>query len=336
METREPRLTGYFDVVREAAGFFGRQKETSERLWSGRYEDFWWKNMRDRWLEFEAAACSELEQFHDDRATMRKAQAFTARELTEPHLLGAPMVRRSYTKPFGYPGDYGTMIHIYDDRFDGKTAYDRIIHRTIVNHPLATGVRTRKDFVVDLLTEASRTKDNLRALSVGAGPAQEVVEAVPSLACGSSTWTLVDQEPRALEHACNAVDRVTGGSTEHRAVGAKVQFRDVIDDPATLTDLGEQDVVYSTGLFDYLSHELAQELARAMYGMLAPGGTLAIANASAPNRHRWLLDCVLDWRLTYRDEADMRAIALALPGEACFTFTAEPTGAYRFMLVERP
>ena len=73
--------------------------------------------------------------------------------------------------------------------------------------------------------------------------------------------------------------------------------------------LPPQDVIYSLGLFDYLSHRRAKALAHDLYAQVAPGGKLIIANVKTGRETcQWPLDLVTDWSLVYRSEADMRAM----------------------------
>ncbi|HEY5312523.1 MAG TPA: class I SAM-dependent methyltransferase, partial [Pirellulales bacterium] len=67
----------------------------------------------------------------------------------------------------------------------------------------------------------------------------------------------------------------------------------------------EFDLVYSTGLFDYLSQRAARRLVRSMFGMLRPGGSLLVANFLPGIRDLGYMESFMDWQLVYRNRSDM-------------------------------
>jgi hypothetical protein len=70
-----------------------------------------------------------------------------------------------------------------------------------------------------------------------------------------------------------------------------------------------QDLIYSAGLYDYLSQNVAQRLTRRLFEMLRPGGRLVIANFALSTPDAGYLEAFMDWWLVYRDEAQMRDLA---------------------------
>ena len=67
------------------------------------------------------------------------------------------------------------------------------------------------------------------------------------------------------------------------------------------------------GLYDYLTAPVAAALTRRMFEMTAPGGTLLVPNFLTDIADQGYMESFMDWHLIYRDHADMRAIAKALP-----------------------
>jgi len=62
-------------------------------------------------------------------------------------------------------------------------------------------------------------------------------------------------------------------------------------------DLGEFDLIYSVGLYDYLDTATAQRLTSRLFDALSPGGRLLYANF-APDIHSvGYMDAAMDWRL---------------------------------------
>ena len=65
-------------------------------------------------------------------------------------------------------------------------------------------------------------------------------------------------------------------------------------------------MIYSLGLYDYLSARRAKALTRDLYEQVKPGGKLILANVRKGREScEWPLEFVTDWSLIYRTEADM-------------------------------
>jgi hypothetical protein len=100
---------------------------------------------------------------------------------------------------------------------------------------------------------------------------------------------------------------------------------------------GRFDFVYAAGLFDYLNPSAAIALARRMFEMTSPGGMMLIPNFLVGARDRGYMESFMDWRLIYRDHADMQAMADALPATEvadCRVFD-DPDDTITFLLVTK-
>jgi SAM-dependent methyltransferase len=296
--------------------------------------------IRPRWHEVRLAAAAACAPILGDRVAMAAAKAMTE-TLLSPMMMAAPVLKRAYTKPLGYAGDFQVMTHIYRDAFEGATAFGKVFHKLACEEPLAAGVRTRKDLVKELTrAEYARRRERgegLKVMSLGCGPAREVVELLGESAepLRDVHWTLIDQEERALSVAYHDVLRgiATSGSSSS-AQCLYLSFEQLIRDPKAIR-VEPQDLIYCVGLFDYLSERRAQALTRALRERLRPGGVLAIGNALAPNDHFWLGEFVLDWSLIYRDRAAIRRFAADVDPTA-LEVRREASGAYDFLILREP
>ena len=96
-------------------------------------------------------------------------------------------------------------------------------------------------------------------------------------------------------------------------------------------DLAPQDLIYSLNLTDYFSDEMAVTLINWVYDELRPGGRAILGNFHPRNPSRGLMDHVLDWRLTHRDEAAMNQLFLASKfAKPCSRVFFEDEGIYLF------
>jgi len=76
---------------------------------------------------------------------------------------------------------------------------------------------------------------------------------------------------------------------------------------------GEFDLVYSTGLFDYLNQRTGRRLTEAMFQMLRPGGRLLIANFLPGILDVGYMESYMAWKLIYRTRQEMLAISEEVP-----------------------
>jgi hypothetical protein len=75
------------------------------------------------------------------------------------------------------------------------------------------------------------------------------------------------------------------------------------------------DLVYVSGLFDYLTMGLAIRLTRSLFDRLGPRGRMLIANFRPNNQGRGYMEAFMDWQLIYRDETDMETLASAVAAD---------------------
>ena len=298
--------------------------------------------IRPRWHTLRIAAAEAAAQMKGDRKALAAAKTATETLLT-PLIVAAPILHRAYYKPLGYAGDFSVMLHIYKDGFEGDTAFGQVFHKLACEEPLSAGVRTRKDIVKQLTAQeharARAAGEPLRAMSLGCGPAREVVEYLadcPSAPAGVR-WTLIDQEEKALSVAYHVVLRaIDARQADCTAQCLYLSFEQLIRDPLAVR--GEpQDFIYCVGMFDYLNRRRAQALLFALYERLAPGGLLAIGNALGPNNHFWMCEFACDWTLIYRDRDDLRQLAEpAIAQGATLELQCEASRAYDFILLRKP
>jgi len=91
-------------------------------------------------------------------------------------------------------------------------------------------------------------------------------------------------------------------------------------------------LVWSAGLFDYFDEPTFVEQARRYYAMVEVGGELVIGNFSELNPSRAYMEVVGDWHLQYRNEDQLRELAVraGIPGSAV-RVGLEPHGINLFL-----
>ena len=279
-------------------------------------------------------------KLREDAKVHHVAKRYTEATIT-PLLEDVPIVRRAWTKPLGYAGDYHIMEYYYRDEFEGSTIFDQVMHRLLVQNPMARGVVTRARFVVDILDAeherwANGGKSGFAVANLGCGPGREVeMWAKTKPDRGPVTWTLIDQEEEALALAHSighGAVRQTQRSGELKLL--HLSFSKLLRHPEAF-NFEDQNYIFSSGLFDYLRQERAQVITKALYDRLVPGGLLAIGNAIGPNTNLWPPEFVADWPILYRSKDEMEGIAALLPETAEVQVVVEPGEAYYFLLVRK-
>lgn len=255
-----------------------------------------------------------------------------------PCVLGAPAAHRCYCKPLGYPGDYLLMDHLYSDERRGESLYDKLIHQVVVREePLADAVRHRKNFMMSQIRQAVMAKSEglPQVLSLGCGSAQEVLEYLSGSKPQEVRFTLVDQDQQALNYVST---RLAGLSPHHSHLLDRVVnigFKQLLTQNGVFDSTPYQNLIYTAGLFDYLTPRIAQRLAQRLFQKVSLGGTLAIGNFKAPTEVAWSLEYWMDWPLIYRTMDDMLEIASLIDEKFEREVTLDASGYTYVLLIHK-
>ena len=300
--------------------------------------------MRPEWLAISSRAGEIARPYLEDAETRAAMKAYVETLITS-QLLDVPIVSRAYTKPLGYAGDYQVMNLIFRNAYEGRTVFSRVINKLFVEESIAEGARARLELLKKIYADelARRTalgaSEPFRIMSLGCGPAKEVSDFAdgPDAWPTPIHWTLLDQDEQVLSLAYSeSFKRLTARRDGSSVRCLYMSFQQLIADPEGSFNEESHDLVYASGLYDYLRQNRARELTRALYDKTSPGGLCIIANGAAPSKSLWPTEFILDWTLIYRTEAEMRDIADALPADAEVEFTAEREGAFSFLIARKP
>ncbi len=263
-------------------------------------------------------------------------KAYTERVLTRL-LLDGEGWRRTYGKPMGYPGDFRIMNYIYDGVPVGDTVKSKFLHllSLVGAEPVRTRMRRLAEIIVDQ-TSKSPVNAPLSVLSIGAGPAREAEELL-RLSDPERCWRfiLLDQEEAALEYATEHLNALNvSGRVSVRAFNAS--FKDMLDPTPMALQAEECDVIYSSGLVDYLNPLVARRFVKRLYELLKPGGAIIIGNVNDKNTGMiWPSEYVVDWSLFFRSREEMLDMASGTPG-AEVSVEIDVLDAIYFLIVRKP
>jgi SAM-dependent methyltransferase len=212
---------------------------------------------------------------------------------------------RYYSKPRGYAGDYQTLEMIYRNT-PARTGVAQVLDACMLNLAAAKAIRNRRHLLAaEILSSFMAASKEFHVASLGCGPVAEIFDVLDRADDrGRLQVSCIDIDREALTYV-EARAREQGVADRIRTFHANLIY---LATGKQELDLAQQDLIYSAGLIDSFSDDLAVTLIDWMHDKLRPGGRVLIANVHPRNPSRGLMDHVLDWRLTHRDEAQMSAL----------------------------
>jgi extracellular factor (EF) 3-hydroxypalmitic acid methyl ester biosynthesis protein len=262
-------------------------------------------------------------------------RAFVRKHLL-PLLIESPLLRRTYEKPLGYAGDYEMMNMLYRSHGEGPSLFAKALNVYGARTPAAQANINRVAYLGSLIRAAVSTSGarRVRVASVGCGPAREIqalLEQSPELGPRLDV-SLIDQENHAITY-CERTLGPLAAQTDARLHLIRESVRRLLMTRQLSTTLGRCDLIYSAGLFDYLSLRSFQALLGALYDALSRGGLLAVGNIASHNPTKWFMEYCLDWFLIHRSRDELLALGAQLePSPARLWVDSEPLGVNLFLL----
>lgn len=232
---------------------------------------------------------------------------------------------RSFRKPQNIAGDHHMIKQIYQQGSDEKRATGEAVNYCFLQEPACKAVANRKYYIKDVILEKISQKiEPLSIASIASGPAEEILEVFEHL--GKDNYSKLKASGIDIDkRACASVDDQI---LEHRLQHYfSTHASDILKLSPVPNHLSGQDLVYSMGLVDYFKDRATVKIINRMYDMLKPGGEIIIGNFHVSCNSRIFLDYLLDWKLIYRTEEDMRRLfAQSSFGNSQVTVDFEPGG----------
>jgi len=210
-----------------------------------------------------------------------------------------PFTGRAFAKPRGYAGDAELLDLIYGPEEcwpePAATPLGLDIYRYTTEAPAAEGVRARRGFIADLIDNTTSERPGRHILAIAAGHLREANLASAVRRRRIGRFVALDADPVSLKE----VDRAYG---RYGVETVPAPFSHLI---TNRLQVGKFDLVYSTGLFDYLNVNSGRRLVTTLFEMLNPGGQLVVANFMPEIRDIGFMEAYMDWNLIYRTRQDM-------------------------------
>ena len=210
-----------------------------------------------------------------------------------------PFTGRAYSKPRGYAGDAEMIDLIYatEEQWPepNATPLGLDIYRYTSSAPAAAGVRARRGFIADLIDQTTTARPGSDILAIAAGHLREANITTAFKRRRVGRFVALDSDAISLQEVDRCYGRY-GVQTIPSPFGQLITNR---------LQVGTFDLIYSTGLFDYLNENTGRRLVTTMFDMLNPGGQLVVANFLPGIRDVGYMETFMDWKLIYRSRQSM-------------------------------
>jgi extracellular factor (EF) 3-hydroxypalmitic acid methyl ester biosynthesis protein len=268
-------------------------------------------------------------------------RAFGQRQL-HSLLLCSPFLYRTYSKPLGFAGDYEMMNMIVRNQSEGQSLYAKVINSYLLSQVAPQAVRNRVGFLQDrILSETSRVARAggvANIFCIACGPAWEARNFVAeSPLADRARFRLLDFNEETLEHA--RVKMEEASRHNHRKTTVEVVKNSVQNllkaGRRTNSPSGGYDLIYCSGLYDYLNEHVIKALNSYLYNLLQPGGLLVVGNFAVGTPVRNFMEHFAEWFLIYRSSQELAALGpTQVPLQEC-RVVSELTGANLFLEVRK-
>lgn len=216
------------------------------------------------------------------------------------YLMQDPFTRWSFDKPRGYSGD-ASLLDIYyrhrsaDEIVASSTPLGQEIYAYTSEAASSVAGRERRDILARTVDETAARVENAEVLAVACGHLREA-ELSEALQQGRlGRWIGLDQDPISV----GTVNRDLRGTAVEAIDGS---VRGIL---RRAYKLGTFDLVYASGLYDYLPRAVGIRLLQRLMEMVKPGGDFLFANFSDEITTDGYMETFMDWPLILRSADDM-------------------------------
>ncbi len=235
--------------------------------------------------------------------------------------------------PKGYQGDYKILDGIYKNiPLSRGIGYYLDYH--LLHSMLAKACRGRLAKAKEILGAELLRRKGPRILDIGCGSSRDLFGMAADIKDSNADITCIDIDEDALRFS---LDRLGYAGLADQIRFRKYNVARMINREKNLREFGRQDIIFSTGVFNYLPDRLVPNLIGALHELLNPGGKLIIAFEDAGRYRIQVYTWPTKWdALMQRSEADCRALfeTAGFPAGA-LKMTRDKTGVIMFFTLER-
>jgi extracellular factor (EF) 3-hydroxypalmitic acid methyl ester biosynthesis protein len=243
------------------------------------------------------------------------------------YLMQSPFTKRCFDKPRGYAGDATLIDYIYriGDLKEAHSTAGKMIHDACIMSSCCDSVRWRAQHLGGEINKMYHQKGRkISAISIASGHLRELAY-VDGFDSKIAIFVGLDQDEKS-----NDVARSSFPHSNLFIFDESIRY-------VLAKKLPEQsfDLVYSTGLFDYLEDKLAARMTSRMFDLVAPGGSMIIPNFAKGMPEQGYMEAFMDWYLIYRDENQLFDFMseLNMDEVASFDIYSDPSGNVLYLKV---
>jgi hypothetical protein len=215
-----------------------------------------------------------------------------------------PYTLRAFEKPRGYAGDAVLLDYIYSSQVPENTSeIGQSVFCVTTRAASAKSVVARRDLLTRLIDETVESHARPSILSVACGHLREAQQSHAVRDGKLNKFYALDQDGQSLA----VIDR------EQRTDVVVPVLASIKDLLKGTVDIPQVQLAYAAGLLDYLNKSAAEALVARMWKLLAPGGSLLVANFTSENSNRGYMATFMAWELLYRSRQDIEQLADVLP-----------------------
>ncbi|MBU1124911.1 MAG: class I SAM-dependent methyltransferase [Candidatus Omnitrophica bacterium] len=250
-----------------------------------------------------------FEQKEEAHRTQSLKNIFTKRY--RRHFLFGEFIRWSYEKPYGYAGDFKIIDEIYRNapRTEGfERLWDNYFQRLSISEATRQRKEDLKVMIADFISHHQAPE--ARIMNLACGSAREIKELLTHPSKRNTPHVHFDCYDADIDAISFAKE--LHSHTPHVTFVKKNALRIGLRKDITKEIPHQYDLIYSAGLFDYLSAKFATRLVANLKRLLKKDGMMIIANVNDrySNPSVCWMEWVADWNLVYRNEGEFKNIFL--------------------------
>ncbi len=304
MEKMPLSLTKKVKWYKEMAGEVDQHLRKHPHDW-GRFQSQFNQEINNVFREILDFEKENSENNHD--AKVYRLKRLFGRKFRQLFLRGE-YITWSLKKPYGYAGDFQIIDYIYQNN-PTTLGFDRLFDNYFQMSAISVAVRNRKEDIKRFIMSAALNNPGkqIRIMNLACGPSRDVQELLLGLKDIPTKleFHCYDADSHALEYAKKVVKFAPNVHFYQMNV-LRIALKKDIERQFDSTF----DIIFSTGLFDYLNTQVSVRLIGNLRKILTPGGSLFVSDVrdKFSNPSAYFMEWVGDWNLIYRSDDDFRGI----------------------------
>ena len=238
---------------------------------------------------------------------------------------------RAFNKPRGYAGDAVLLDYIYGaEQFWSPPEMSWIgqrIHRWTTISSACEGVKARRGMIAETIDRLADEMGMPHVLSLAAGHLREAELSSAIMRRRLGRLVAIDSDRESLKTI----------EADYNRYGVETIWASARELMQGKFDLGTFDLIYTSGLYDYLNDTICRRLTSTLFNQLNPGGRLIMTNFLEEIEGVGYMEAIMDWNLIYRNRLQLMQLTERIPEReiARISTFSEENHNVVFMTVER-